>query len=467
VLAGAGLMVLLGVAAAPASHAAARVTASPALFPRFDPSVKDYVTRCEPRGRLRLSVGAHSTRLRLGSGQSTSFVVRSGHARRRYFVRCLPRDFPSWSAQRPGRPQAQWYVVAPCCDTKTYVAIFDTHGVPVWWIHTPRVPSDAKLLPDGNLAWAQPQGKELAPGVSSGAFEEHRLDGKLLRTFPLPDGTLIDQHELQLLPNGDYVVVAYVPRDGVDLSPYGGPSDATVLDAQVTEVTPQHRVAWSWSSADHIDPAETGRWYQNLVLPKPVPLPDGRTAYDIVHINAVDPYGPQRFLVSLRHTDAVYAVDRGSGDVLWKLGGTQTPRSLRMVGDGVTDLGGQHDVRALDDGTVTLHDNGTDLARPPRALRFRIDAGAMTATLVEMVADRAGARSPCCGSARKLPGGDWVVSWGGTPLIEEKTAAGRRVFSLRLPNRISYRAFPVLPGRLTYRALRSGMNAMNGPAATK
>ena len=461
-------MLLLGAAFAPASHAAAdaspsaaaRVKARPALFPQFDPSVRNYVTRCMAGERLRLSIDGRSARLRIKTGQSTSFVLRSGHARRRYFVRCLPRDFPSWSAQRPGRPQAQWYVVAPCCTTTKYVAIFDTHGVPVWWIHTPRLPADASLLPDGNLVWTQPHGKDLAPGVSQGTYEEHSLDGKLRRTFPLPDGTPTDQHELQVLPNGDYVVVAYVPRDGVDLSPYGGPSDATVLDAHVEEVTPAHRVAWSWNSADHIDVAETSRWYESLVIPKPVPLPDGRTAYDIVHINAVDPYGPQRFLVSLRHTDAVYAVDRASGDVLWKLGGTQTPRSLRIAGDSVTDLGGQHDVRSLHDGTITVHDNGTGRGRPPRVLRFRIDAQAGTATLVEKVEDGVRARSPCCGSARKLPGGNWVLSWGGTHLIEETTAAGKPVFTLRFPLHISYRAFPVLPGRLTYRALRRGMDAM-------
>jgi hypothetical protein len=457
-------MLVLGAALAPASHAAARaprVDASPALIPKFEPLVRNYVSRCGTRGRLRLSIGARTTRMDLASGQSTSFVVRSGHVRRRYFVRCLPRDFPSWSSTRPGRPQAQWYVVAPCCTNSTYVAIFDTHGVPVWWIHTHHVASDAKVLPDGNLAWAQPHGKDLAPGVSYGTFEEHSLDGKLRRTFPLPDGTLTDQHELQLLPNGDYVVVAYVPRDGVDLSPYGGPSGATVLDAHIEEITPAHRVAWSWSSADHIDLADTGRWYGSFVLPKPVPLPDGRTAYDVVHLNAVDPYGPQRFLVSLRHTDAIYAVDRATGAVLWKLGGRQTPRSLRMVGAGVADLGGQHDVRSLPDGTVTLHDNGTGLGRAPRALRFRIDAQAGTATVVEKLTDRFGARSPCCGSARKLPGGDWVISWGGIHRIEERTAAGKRVFTLRFPLHISYRAFPVLPGHFTYRALRRGMDAMS------
>ena len=287
------------------------------------------------------------------------------------------------------------------------------------------------------------------------------LDGRLVRTFSIPGGIPTDRHELQLLPNGDYVVVAYSPRAGVDLSPYGGPSQATVLDALVEEVTPKRKVVWSWRSSDHIDLSETSRWYQQNVIGSPVHLHDGTPAYDIVHINAVEPYGRSHFLVSLRHTDAVYDVAKPSGDIQWKLGGTQTPRSLTILGDDVADFGGQHDVRLLPDGTITLHDNGTGRGRLPRALRFRIDPSAMTATLVERLTDPDAGASICCGSARRLPGGHWVVSWGGTHLIEELTGAGRRVFALHFPLHISYRAFPVLPERLAARTLRKGMDAMH------
>jgi hypothetical protein len=484
---------LSGAAAAPAkrpsSHAHARaagavaanvrVAGRPALFPRFDPNIPDYVARCVPGRPLRLSItaphgttvavdrraarkGSFSAAVRVGSGQSFRFVVTKRNARHRYFVRCLPRDFPAWTAERPGRPEAAWYIVAPCCTTSTYVAIFDTHGVPVWWINTHGPPLDASLLPDGDVAWAQQHGKDLAVGVSAGTYEEHRLDGRLVRTFSIPDGTPTDRHEMQLLPNGNYVVVGYKPRAGVDLSPYGGPPDATVLDALIEEVTPKRKVAWSWNSADHIDLAETGRWYQQYVMDHPAHLHNGQAAYDIVHINAVERYGPNRFLVSLRHTDAVYAIDKPSGGVLWKLGGTQTSRSLNILGDDVaSDFGGQHDIRVLPDGTLTLHDNGTGLGRAARALRFRIDPVGMTATLLDQIMGPTATDSPCCGSARRLPGHHWVISWGGLHLVEETTAAGKRVFGLNFPVHMSYRAFPVLRGRLARRALRTGMDAMH------
>jgi hypothetical protein len=468
-------LALLAPAGAAAAPTQLSVAGDPGLHPSFSPSVHTYVARCTPGKPLRLSFGVPSgmklavdgrparsgsfTRsIRISSGQAVRFVATGSAGR--YLVRCLPPDFPRWSAQKLGPTQAEWYVLAPCCTKRTYVAIFDTNGVPVWWVNTHRPPLDASLLPNDDAVWAQQRGTDLGRGISVGTYEEHRLDGRLVRTFSIPDGTPTDRHEMQLLPNGDYVVVGYKPRDKVDLSRYGGPRNATVLDALVEEVSPKHKVVWSWNSKDHVGLAETGRWYQR-VFENPAHLKNGRKAYDIVHINAVERYGSGHFLVSLRHTDSIYDVARSNGDVVWKLGGMATPRSLQIVGDAGPDFGGQHDIRSLPDGTITLHDNGTELGRPPRALRFSIDASAATATLVEQIAMPFPADSPCCGSARKLPGGNWVISWGGTHLITEQTPSGEPVFALSFPTHISYRAFPVLPGQLKRSALYAGMDAMH------
>jgi hypothetical protein len=85
----------------------------------------------------------------------------------------------------------------------------------------------------------------------------------------------------------------------------------------------------------------------------------------------------------------------------------------------------------------------------------------MTATLLERITDPGATDSPCCGSARKLPGGHWVISWGGIHLVTETNEAGRRVFALHFATNMSYRAFPVLPGRLARSSLRAGMDAMH------
>jgi hypothetical protein len=198
------------------------------------------------------------------------------------------------------------------------------------------------------------------------------------------------------------------------------------------------------------------------VIAAPTPLRDGRNAYDPVHINSVEPDG-DGLIISTRQTDSIYRILRPSGAIDWKLGGTDTPQRLDMVGDpfGETNFGGQHDARRKPDGTVTLYDNGSARDRPPRGVRYRIDLVARTATLVEDIRDPEAVRSFCCGSSRKLSGGNWVSGWGGLAFFTEQTPAGDVVMRLRYQDGFSYRAIPVEPGAFSVEEVRAAMDAMN------
>jgi hypothetical protein len=272
-------------------------------------------------------------------------------------------------------------------------------------------------------------------------------------------GVGADEHDLQQMPNGDFLMIAYVRRAHVDLTSIGGPADATVLDGDVQEIAPDGRLVWSWSTKDHIGVEETAAVGVSAAS---VPNTDGNT-FDLAHVNSIEPDG-NSVLISARHLDAVYRVRRSDGAIMWKLGGTHRPESLTIKGDpyGVHGLDGQHDARRWPDGTVSVHDNGTFRVRPPRIARYRIDPRRRTATLVEQVRDRMIQSSPCCGSARRLPHGRWFVSWGGRPVIEELTPAGRPVIRLTIAGGFfSYRAQPVAPGAFSRAQLRAGMDAMH------
>ena len=464
----------LAIAATPA--AAESIAAYPPLFPHFDAGVHDYVSRCEKGRPLILAVHArHGTRVRIGTRKPVmgpakvrlrlsagqGMAAKLGSAT--YHVRCLPTGFPKFTAERHGTPQASWYLVTPTVggpndDGAQYVAVFDANGVPVWWMHSPNRPQDAKLLPDGNIAWSA---FTLTPYVtSSQPYEEHRFDGTLVRTIATV-GTDTDSHDLQVMPNGDYLLESYVPRDGVDLSPYGGPADATVVDSEVQEVSPAGKLVWSWNSKDHVALSES-KPFMKAILAQPRVV-SGRNVYDITHVNGMEPDGDS-VLISMRHTDAIYKVSRATGAIEWKLGGTQTPSSLSVTGEPGDSLvfSGQHDPRLLPDRTLTVHDNRTGTELGPRAVRFRIDAAAHTATQIEQVTDPDARLSLCCGSARKLSGGDWVMSWGYSGLVTELTPSGQRVFALRFADKLfSYRAAPLEPGELSVRRLRAGMDAMH------
>jgi hypothetical protein len=455
-----------------------KVAADPGLFPAFDPAVSDYVVRCtgapvavgvETRPGMSASIdgggfatGSSSASVPLAAGQAFTISTIEGGDQRTYHVRCLPADFPPFTYERNGRPSAAHQIVTPTTfGGSNYVAVFDRNGAPVWWYEPQAFPLDAKLLSDGTLAWGRYFGGGFTTNLN-GAYEVRRLDGSLVREVKTV-GSPADAHDLLDLPNGNFLALTYKPRAAtVDLSPFGGPAAATVVDAEIQELNPAGNVVWSWNSKDHITLAETGRWWPTVIA-NPTPLPDGRTAYDPVHINSIEVDGGS-IVISTRNTDSIYSIDRATGAIEWKLGGTPTPDSLTVLGDplGAFPLGAQHDARVLADGTVTIHDNRSDLGQPPRGVRYAIDEGAGTATYVESIADPQIAASACCGSARRQPGGSWVFSWGGQPSITELEPDGDRIFKLSftVPPTFSYRSFPVPDGGLSPAALRAGMSAM-------
>jgi hypothetical protein len=85
--------------------------------------------------------------------------------------------------------------------------------------------------------------------------------------------------------------------------------------------------------------------------------------------------------------------------------------------------------------------------------------------VVHAVTDRRVGASPCCGSARQLSTGGWVVAWGGTGVISETDAAGRPLLTMTLTDGFSYRAVPLEPGRVSRATVLAGMDAMHPRAA--
>ena len=444
------------------------VRANPGLYPTFEFGVTDYVNRCNPDDPTDVTVtapdgttvsiagqparrGTFTTQVDQQVNERFTIVVSSAESTTTHHVRCLPAGFPTWKSLRSGTPQAAFYATTMVQDpAPNWPVVFDTNGVPIWWTE----PSPSILftpLSNDNFAIVN---------FGTGMIER-RLDGSVVRLLNT-QGAPNDHHDAIRLPNGNYVMATLEPRP-CDLSPWGRGQESCLFH-NLQELTPSGQVVWNWRPEDDIPLSETRpRW-------RTVRDQFGRA--DPWHWNSVEWTG-DGFIVSFRHLDAVYKIDYASKNVVWKLGGTARPESLRVIGDpvfaGGGSFSGQHDARLLAGGVVTLFDNRSRTGQAPRSVAYRIDENARTATLVRQVTDSVAPGSGCCGSTRVLAGGNYVTGWGSTKFITENAPDGTQVF--RLEFRFRYRAVPLEPGRYTRAEFRAGMDAQydNGaltPAAT-
>jgi hypothetical protein len=367
----------------------------------------------------------------------------------------LPADFPAFQfeAERPAPPGLFVVSFRDPRDGRSWIVVFDHEGRPRWWHNPDTRALWAQVLAGGEIAWARSfgDGYGLDPRM---AHEVRSPGGELLRLVRTR-GPIVDGHEFRQLGDGRVLVGSYVPETA-DLRRFGGPSRAAIVSAEVQELDRRSRVLWRWNSRRRIGLGETGRWWRN-VLSNPRRRLQGRPAFDPVHINSIEPRGRDEVVISTRHTDAVYGIRRSTGEIAWKLGGKATEASLEVVGDPARKLfGGQHDVRVAADGRLSVYDNGKDRPRRPRVAFYRLALDQGKAYYRGQLNDERVRSSHCCGSARELPGGGWLVSWGDNPLVTAFDAQGRVVFRLRLPAP-TFRAVPAPPGATTVARLARGL----------
>jgi len=444
------------------------------LYPAFDADEAHYVSRCgrgaapiNARASDGVEVALGPARPQTGEiridpsvppGADFEFAVIDGDRRRAYHVRCLPADFPPWRFESLGGIGPGLFVVSfqASPEKRPWVIVFDDEGVPRWWYSPPTRALWAQILGDGTFAWARSfgDGYGLDPRM---AHEIRSPAGRRLRLVRT-QGSIIDGHEFRELGDGNILVDTYVPETA-DLSRFGGPARAAIVSAEIQELDPDGRVLWHWNSRGHISLAETGRWWRS-VLSNPRRRLQGRQAFDPVHINAIEPRGSDEVVISTRHTDAVYGIRRSTGEIVWKLGGSRTADSLRILGDPARKLlGGQHDVRIAEDGSLSIYDNGKDRPRRPRVVFYRLDTEGGRARYLGQLNDSAVKTSHCCGSARELPGGGWLVSWGDNPLVTAFNEDRQIAFRLELAAS-TFRAVPVPTGAVTLAQLDRGLEAM-------
>lgn len=416
-----------------------------ALSPSFSPDIHDYTVRCAAGDnpvKLRVTDAYTTTTSALDLTEDQLVDVRD-----QAWIRCLPHDFPAITATPhpdQGAPTPGWYLV----DNSPFAIVLDAHGTPVWY----RRGTDVY-----DVDSPAPNTISFMPAARAGNIGFQLLDLSTGQTREVSAvGVPTDLHELEPLANGGYMVLAYLDRAHVDLTGLGTfGADETISDCEIQEVDPSGALVWTWRASDHVDPVRES-------LTQIIDGAGVTRVIDVYHCNAIDEGLSGDVLLSLRNASAIYDIDRATGAIRWKLGGTTYNTDgaphLAVVTDPETTFSQQHDARFVDATHLTLFDDHGGGFAPgvARGVEYELDFANDEARPVWQFFGLE--PSQFTGSFRRFADGHSVIGWGfpkvDPRVLSEVDAAGRDVLDITLAKH-AYRALKVPLDRLDLDAMRA------------
>lgn len=285
---------------------------------------------------------------------------------------------------------------------------------------------------------------------------DHNL--RVVDTLTLLGSHILDFHEGGMWTDSTYMVLG-IERRTINMSVLhpGGRPDATVEGAVLQERTFDGRLVFEWKSFDHIpitDATEDIDLTQSLI--------------DYIHVNSIRPSLDGNILISCRHLDEVIKIDKFTGAVMWRLGGSSSKgNEFAFENDtynGFTGFSHQHTAWETPRGTILLFDNGNLKPQPSssRAVEYDLDVEQHVARKVWEHIPNQQTISASMGSVQELDNGNVLIGYGtlrdgstpGSLVAEEVTKSGRVAVSLK--NTASSEV-------VSYRVVKStfGMSACN------
>jgi arylsulfate sulfotransferase len=327
-----------------------------------------------------------------------------------------------------------------------------------------------RLLPNGHfLCFIAPNYPTLpTPGMLN-VIREFDLAGNTVQELSMTDlntrlaangfGLTLNafSHDIVLLPNGHYLLIANTIKPFTDLSGY--PGTTQVLGDAVIDLDSSLQPRWVWNSFDHLD-----------INRHPMAFPDWTHANSLAYSK-----DDGNFLISVRHQNWVLKIDyrdgAGNGDVLWHLG-EGGDFTLQGATDPTDWFYAQHDANFTSANTtgnfsLTLFDNGDDRELPAGVIcgplpgqtpcvystvpELQVDEVAKTATFLFHAILPANLYSSFAGNNELLPNGNFQYNLAGVGSTAYVFEVMPGATTSDTPQTVWQMT---LPGTNTYRALR-------------
>lgn len=297
-----------------------------------------------------------------------------------------------------------------------------------------------------------------------------------------PGGAARQNHDWELLDNGNRLLLVTVPRrvPGIDAEGVG--------DQGLYEVAPDGRIVWRWLAGDHLDELGlTAAGFADLKA-STERRPDDPWGY--LEINSAKTLGPNRrhrenpdgvfhpgnILIGSRKANVVALIEKSSGAIVWRLGpyfdaapGAQHERITRRdVPRKLDQLSGQHNPHFIAEGlpgagNLLVFDNQGGAGYPPAPLGIYagsrvLEIDPVTEDIVwQYTAEDSGQQpweffSSFVSNAQRLPNGNTLITEGMHGRVFQITPTGRVVWEYLTPHLAPAPPNPATVTPLVYRA---------------
>ncbi len=186
----------------------------------------------------------------------------------------------------------------------------------------------------------------------------------------------------------------------------------TLLGDLLVEVREGQEPVVIWNAFEHVDPNLAIRW-PTIYAPDP-------DVEDWLHVNGMAFHEEQQaYYLSASNLEAIFKIDRASGELLWVLGGdgTTIPDSFSSPDDEPL-LHGPHSIDLLDDGIlvfnrgdVVIDGSAGDLGPYSEVAEIGIDESTMSASRRWDWGESQELHNNFLGDALRLPNGNTMVDW--------------------------------------------------------
>ena len=323
----------------------------------------------------------------------------------------VPSDFPYFEPSIFNNGTADGRIFLNNWLGSPYIMILENDGTPYFYQRVEDRARDFKVQLNGMLTRRYLSNLYGFVGMDS--------NYTVIDTFLCTNGYGTDEHEIYMLEDGHYFLIALGYRQ-VDMSSIvsGGDPNATVIDNHIQEFDENHNLVFEWLCYEHF----------NITDAIGVDLTQHTINY--IHMNSIAIDYDGNIIISSRHQSKVVKINRQTGDVIWELGGLHS--DFEFINDSY-GISYQHFARPVDGkpNHYTVFDNG-NFHNPPfsRAVEFQIDTINMTATKVWEYRHTPDRYTHWMGNTQRLPNGNTLINYadGSLPKVTEVTESGEIVY---------------------------------------